>query len=408
MFKVGTLDQIAEITMGQSPKGSTVSDKGSIPLLNGPSEFGVNHPHPVQFTSDPKRYAKKGDLLFCVRGSTGKMNWADQDYAIGRGLASIRPKDLNSKYFLRESIEFFLNNLLVGLGGSVFTSVNKDELHKMKCFVPDQKDIEKINEYLENLSKKIYLNQKINHTLEETTKTLFKSWFIDFDPVIAKINNKSINLSKEIINLFPNTFEKSKNGNIPKGWSINNINDHCNIIYGAPFSSNMFNSNHEGIPLIRIRDLKNQKSNIFTNEKPSKATLISKGDIVLGMDGEFKAYFWTSEDAWMNQRICKIVPKKNLSPSFLKHSLKKQLEYIEATEVATTVIHLGKSDLDKFTLINEERGVIKRYNEICKPIEDSIIRNSSEIEVLVKMKKVLISKLISGKIRIPDADKVCV
>ena len=93
MFEIGTLEQFADITMGQSPKGTSVSNKGEIPLLNGPTEFGVNHPTPVQFTNDPKRFAKKGDLLFCVRGSTGRMNWADQDYAIGRGLAALRPKE---------------------------------------------------------------------------------------------------------------------------------------------------------------------------------------------------------------------------------------------------------------------------------------------------------------------------
>ena len=61
MFEIGTLDQLADITMGQSPKGSTVSTEGTLPLLNGPSEFGVLHPYPVQFTTDPKRLAKKGD-----------------------------------------------------------------------------------------------------------------------------------------------------------------------------------------------------------------------------------------------------------------------------------------------------------------------------------------------------------
>ena len=100
MFKIGTLDQIANIIMGQSPEGSSVSKEGKIPLLNGPSEFGISHPTPVQFTSSPKRMAKKGDLLFCVRGSTGKMNWADQDYAIGRGIAAIRQKNLNTIHFI--------------------------------------------------------------------------------------------------------------------------------------------------------------------------------------------------------------------------------------------------------------------------------------------------------------------
>ena len=89
------LEKIATITMGQSPKGEDCNTDGQgLPLLNGPTEFGNRHPYPVQFTTDPKKKALSGDLLFCVRGSTtGRMNWADQEYAIGRGIASIRSKD---------------------------------------------------------------------------------------------------------------------------------------------------------------------------------------------------------------------------------------------------------------------------------------------------------------------------
>ena len=83
---------VAEIVMGQSPPGEAVARESVwLPLLNGPTEFGPHHPVPVQFTTDARKGAQKGDILFCVRGSTpGRMNWADQDYAIGHGVAAIR------------------------------------------------------------------------------------------------------------------------------------------------------------------------------------------------------------------------------------------------------------------------------------------------------------------------------
>src|SRR5574340_467387 len=89
-----TLGSIAEIIMGQSPPGETCNRSGKgLPLLNGPTEFGQSKPSPVQFTTDPRKRARLGDILFCVRGSTtGRMNWADQEYAIGRGIAAIRHK----------------------------------------------------------------------------------------------------------------------------------------------------------------------------------------------------------------------------------------------------------------------------------------------------------------------------
>ena len=88
------LGDVATIVMGQSPSGSTVSDELGIALLNGPTEFGPHHSAPVQFTTDPRKFAQPGDMLFCVRGSTtGRMNWADREYAIGRGVAAIRHAD---------------------------------------------------------------------------------------------------------------------------------------------------------------------------------------------------------------------------------------------------------------------------------------------------------------------------
>lgn len=95
------LSDIAEITMGQSPKSGDCNNEGiGEPLLNGPTEFGEVHPYPTQFTTNMKKASKKGDVLFCVRGSTaGRMNWSDKEYAIGRGIAAISPKIDNTDYF---------------------------------------------------------------------------------------------------------------------------------------------------------------------------------------------------------------------------------------------------------------------------------------------------------------------
>ena len=89
-----SISKIADITMGQSPDGDTYNKDGiGIPLLNGPTEFGPNNPTPVQWTNAAKKLGQVGDLLVCVRGNTtGKMNWADQVYCLGRGVASIRGK----------------------------------------------------------------------------------------------------------------------------------------------------------------------------------------------------------------------------------------------------------------------------------------------------------------------------
>jgi type I restriction enzyme S subunit len=122
-WKTYKLGDVADIIMGQSPSGETCNSEGSgIPLLNGPTEFGTFFPTPVQFTTDPKKMSEIDDILFCVRGSTtGRMNWSNKKYAIGRGLAAIRhKKGKEYKYFLKGLIDFNLNKLLGNATGSTF------------------------------------------------------------------------------------------------------------------------------------------------------------------------------------------------------------------------------------------------------------------------------------------------
>ena len=342
----------------------------------------------------------KWDVLISMIGTVGEIYLVEKEpnFAIKNlGLLKVG-NETDAKwlyYFLKSKIG--KDQIKQLLQGSTQQYISLKSLRNIKILVPSIKEEKEfIVKILETIENKIELNKKINLTLDEIAKTLFKSWFENFDPVKNKMQRKSTGLSKEIDNLFPDNLVKK----IPKGWVMDKINYHCDIVYGAPFASKKFNEKFKGIPIIRIRDLPSQKSKIFTEEKHPKGVLINKADLLIGMDGEFRTHYWVSDEAWMNQRICKVVPKKNLSVSFLKNSLRKQLQYIELTEVATTVIHLAKSDIDKFELINEQRGVIKKYNEICKPLEESIIKNSVENQTLNKLKDLLLSKLISGKLKI--------
>ena len=126
-----SLAAVTEIVMGQSPPGETCNSAGiGLPLLNGPTEFGSHHPEPTQYTVDPRKTAAPGDLLFCVRGSTtGRMNWADQTYAIGRGIAAIRHRDSGVlQPLVRAVIEHDLPRLLQAATGSTFPNVSRDQL----------------------------------------------------------------------------------------------------------------------------------------------------------------------------------------------------------------------------------------------------------------------------------------
>ena len=189
------LSVVANVIMGQSPSGKFCgSSSNGLPLLNGPAEFTEFYPIPVQYTSDPKKVCNNGDILFCVRGSTtGRMNWADRQYAIGRGLAAISHKKgqaFNS--FLKYLIEYNLDSLLNNANGSTFPNLTGDLLSSFKLCVPSEDKQELISKLLSTLDAKIELNNRINVELEAMAKTLYDYWFVQFDFPISKEQAKAM------------------------------------------------------------------------------------------------------------------------------------------------------------------------------------------------------------------------
>ena len=144
-WKVAPFSDIAIVIMGQSPEGDDCNNEGvGEPLLNGPTEFGFYAPTPAQWTTNGKKYCNVGDILFCVRGSTtGRMNWANQTYVIGRGLAAIRHKtNIELNWFVKAVIDNYLQEILAAATGSTFPNVGKDLLNGFQIVVPDKKSLE--------------------------------------------------------------------------------------------------------------------------------------------------------------------------------------------------------------------------------------------------------------------------
>ena len=421
MFEVGTLDQFADITMGQSPKGTSVSNKGEIPLLNGPTEFGINHPTPVQFTDDPKRFAKKGDLLFCVRGSTGRMNWADQDYAIGRGLAAIRPKDESSKYFLKGSIQFFLKYLLSGATGTVFTSINKNQLHKMKCYLPDEDNLKKINQLLGSISQKIELNQKMNKTLEEIAKTLFKSWFIDFDPVRSKAEGRLKGLSKEISDLFPNSFEGSELGEIPKGWKIKNLGQILTFLGSGKRPKGGASITDDQVPSIGAENINFIGNYNYSNEKyvprnfyetlREKGISIKNYDVLIYKDGAnigrstiFGKGFPHKECTINEHAHLLRSEKENQKYLYFYLSTEHSQERLISLNTGSAQPGINQTQLKMLNILKPEKNILIKFDELVTPIIDLIFNNCLASNNLSNLRDTLLPKLISGEIKISDAE----
>ena len=199
--------------------------------------------------------------------------------------------------------------------------------------LPEQRAIAHV---LGTLDDKIELNRRMNETLEEMARALFKSWFVDFDPVRAKMAGEDTGLPPEVAALFPERLVESELGEIPERWQVRTLEEVAKVIYGAPFSSSRFNNSGLGLPLIRIRDLATHNPTTFTDEQHQKGYLVQPGDIVAGMDGEFRAHIWKGPPAWLNQRVCCFKPHPSIPRTFLLETISKPLAEFERGKSGTT------------------------------------------------------------------------
>ena len=158
-WSTGVLSDIAEITMGQSPKGDTYNEEGiGTVFFQGRAEFGFRFPTRRLFTTDPKRMAQANDALMSVRAPVGDMNVAYEDCCIGRGLSSIRSKDSHQSFVLytmlalREELNVFNGE------GTVFGSINRDALNSMPVSIPTKAVMDKFEEIVAPMDASIRNN----------------------------------------------------------------------------------------------------------------------------------------------------------------------------------------------------------------------------------------------------------
>ena len=165
------LSKIATIIMGQSPVGESYNEDAiGVPLVNGPVEFGEYFTVKTKWTTEPKKYCKKNDLIFCVRGSTvGRHVIADDKYAIGRGVCAI-----NSKYQLHllQLIKFNLAEILKDVTGSTFPNIDRMTLGNYPIIIGGDEILKKFEEKLFPTNQMILLKSKENQMLSELKNLL--------------------------------------------------------------------------------------------------------------------------------------------------------------------------------------------------------------------------------------------
>ena len=340
-----------------------------------------------------KHCVKTGDIIYSRRGDIEKCAFIsprEEGWLCGTGCLRIRinsqkvnPHFIAYQLSTTESKKWIVGNAV----GTTMLNLNTGILKELPLFIPDSQIQDSVVSILKSLDDKIEVNRRINENLEQQAQALFKSWFVDFEP------------------FKDGDFVESELGMIPKGWRVGRIYDYIEVIYGAPYKSSLFNDKKDGLPLIRIRDLKTNAPQFYTPEILPNTEYIEAGDIVAGMDAEFTPYLWLGEKGVLNQRCCKFKAKEpSISNYYILFLVKPELEYVQSYKTGTTVSHLGKSDIDRFLFITPPLDAVTDFSELVNPMKEEVVNRAKESRRLAALRDTLLPRLMSGELKVNEIE----
>lgn len=378
-WKETTLAEIAEIEMGQSPTGETCNASGDgMPLLNGPTEFGIKNPIAVQYTTDSKRECRPFDILFCVRGSTtGKMNWADRKYSIGRGLAAIRHKSgVEYRYFLQGIIDYNLELLLSSATGSTFPNVTRSQIEGVEIKLPSLPEQKSIASILSSLDDKIDLLHRQNATLEKMAETLFRQWFV----------------------------EEAK-----EDWKEGTLDDILTVKGGTTPSTSEPAYWNGAIHWTSPRDITNLNG-IYLFDTERKITelglskissgLLPTGTLLMSSRAPVGVLAFCEVPVAINQGYIAILDNKEYSKEFIYLWLKANIDVVHSFSNGSTFMEISKSAFKTLQLQIPPKKVLNNFQLLVKPLFDKIKSNQTQIRTLTALRDTLLPKLMSGEVKV--------
>lgn len=333
---------------------------------------------------------KGGELIVTVVGTCGKTAIVPSHFAgcnLVRATCLIDIEDETICRWIKYYIDSPQGQAYINrnLNTTVQATLNVKNLNEMPIPFYSKEYTSNVVKILSSLDRKIELNNKINADLEEMAQALFKNWFVDFEP------------------FKDGKFVDSELGMIPEGWRVGSPYEYVKVVYGSPYKSAKFNDNGEGLPLIRIRDLKDCNPQFYTPEILPQTEYVNMGDIVAGMDAEFVPHIWKGKTGLLNQRVCKLMPQQtSISNLFVLYLMKPELEFVQSYKTGTTVSHLGKADIDKFVVVLPPLEVVEECSKLLDSILQRIKNISAESRSLSLLRDTLLPRLMSGELEIPE------
>jgi type I restriction enzyme, S subunit len=351
-----------------------------------------------------KSSLNQGDLVLCNVGSVGIVfEVPDLGVPMTLGPNSVLCRTKNSNEIRQRFLYYYFQSpagqaLLEELSGgsTVQPKFNKTVLRNSEIEVPDLRHQDFVIEILGRLDSKIAANVALSKTLEEFAQTIFKSWFIDFDPVKAKMaGEKPVGMDEETAALFPDSFIETKVGLIPKGWKVSVLSEVFNIKQGTyvPPNKMQVNSDNENrVPVIGGNGVLG-----YVN----KSTFNFDVPLVTCRGSKCGLLQFAYNPTWISNNAMAIYFKGDLPQPYFTKQLLKTLDFSQVT-TGSAQPQITITNLNTLKIVMPSRELIYIFNEMVSAISHNQQSLSSQNQILASIRDALLPKLISGELQKPE------
>lgn len=307
--------------------------------------------------------------------------------------------------------------------GTTRTRIKRTDLASLEIALPSLHIQKSVAGHLRLLDKRITLLRETNATLEAIAQALFKSWFVDFDPVRAKMAGRAPEgMDEATAALFPDALEESELGLVPKGWQVCAVEDFAEKVGMGPFGSNIKVETfvESGVPVISGQHLKQMmvEDNTFNFITPEHAQKLAKscvqhGDVIfthagsigqvsyLHRDSEYQSYVLSQRQFFL--RCDPDLMSPQWITRFFKSPAGQHLLLANTSQVGVPSIARPVTYLRSIRLVIPPPPVMQQFSSVCAALDDRVICNRKHIAALTQVRDTLLPRLISGQIRLPEA-----
>lgn len=408
-WETHSLDSLCKkITDGahQSPK--SVDAGKPMASVKDLTPFGVDLTDARQISLDDFNVLVKqgcqpivGDVLIAKDGNSALDTVCCVDTPLDAVLLSsvaiLRPNsELLDSHFLkhylssREVIDYLKSNFI---SGAAIPRVVLRDFKKAEVNLPQLKTQKAIAAYLDMLDDRIKLLYETNATLEAIAQALFKSWFVDFDPVRAKAEGRLPDgIDAVTAELFPEAFEETELGLVPRGWVIGRLIDFAKLKGGKMLGKEHFSVDGEfpvygGAGEMGRSNMSNAEGFVIT----------------VGRVGAYCGqYFWHSGKAWVNNNASHVIPH-NVNYSVWLYQWLRSVD-MDLIKKGAAQPFVSNGDIENLQIILPDASVIEEFVNVCEPLFERMSSVLVSISTLTSLRDTLLPRLISGQLRIADAE----